>query len=47
MIKALVDPDQLVSTLMLYVIRNFVPRRGMTFHAFLPQGAANTGHGKA
>jgi hypothetical protein len=34
MINALVDPDQFVSTLMLYVIRNFVPGRGMGSHAF-------------
>jgi hypothetical protein len=34
MIKALADPDQLVSTLMLYVIQNFEEGRGTDSHAF-------------
>ena len=34
MIKALTDPDQFVSTLMLYVIQNFDEGRGIDSRAF-------------
>jgi hypothetical protein len=39
MIKALIDPDQFVSILMLYVVGNFVPGRGIGCHNFFAPGS--------